>query len=213
MSDRDLSAGLATAVQAAVLRPVLFYEGEFAASTLNLWTGLGSFSWDGKTWTGGGNLMQISPIEESSRVEALGFSVTLSGMPSASISLALQSLRQGKPGRLWLGALDADNALVGDPYQAKEGKLDIAVIDDNGESCTIQATYESRMIDLFRPRERRYTDQDQQIDYPGDDGFGLVPAIQDRQILWGGPGAAASPVASVAANPAYGPDGIPGRFG
>ncbi len=203
MPDRDLSAGLETAVQASALRPVLFYEGEFAASTLRLWTGLGSFSWDGQTWTGGGNLLQISPIEESSRVEALGFSVTLSGMPSASVSLALQSLRQGKPGRLWLGALDADNVLVGDPYLVKEGKFDIAVIDDNGENCTIQATYESRMIDLFRPRERRYTDQDQQIDFPGDDGFGLVPAIQDKQILWGGPGAAAAPIATPAPPPSY----------
>src|SRR5690348_17133335 len=111
MASRDLTATMAAAVQAAVVRPAIFYEGEFysagspSAQFLRLWTGMGDLVWNGYTWTGGGNLLAISPIEESTRIEALGFSVTLSGMPSALISLALQSIRQGKPGKLWLGLL------------------------------------------------------------------------------------------------------------
>lgn len=405
MTARAFTTAFDSAIQAATLRPVLFYEGEFASSSfLRLWSGFGDISWNGYTWTGGGNLLGISPLEERGDVKAQGFTVTLSGMPSSIVSLALASLRQGKPGKLWLGLIEnpphfafpgtvnnelntvdapanritgdialvtrvraqtpasqawlvgksrpslarayefyftsarklrgvfsngpnidstvalpiadwqyvyvaisrvsatgtvkfhysvdgvawtqlgadvagaagaitnvnqrvsvgetADNNqnlfanvysaqiydgippmlggsgsatpavnmnpadyvsgtkftsstsgetwtisgsgvtfgygpegnLIADPYQLRNGKLDISVIDDDGETATIAMQYEDRLIDLDRARERRYTSEDQAIDYPTDLGFEFVPSLQDAQIIWGGPGAAASPV-------------------
>jgi hypothetical protein len=39
------------------------------------------------------------------------------------------------------------------------------------------------------PANRRYTQEDQQRDYPGDLGFQFVNSIQESQIFWGpGPG-------------------------
>lgn len=197
MANRNLTAGMVTEVTAPKLYPVIFYEGEFASSTVRLFSGIGSISWNGQTWLGGGELLSISPISEKSEISAEGFSVTLSGMPADKISLALQSLRQGKPGKLWLGMLNgATGAVIADPYLLQRGKLDIAPIEDNGETCTISVQYESRLIDLERARERRYTHEDQQLDFPGDLGFEFVPALQDMQLNWGGPGAAQSPAAT-----------------
>jgi hypothetical protein len=41
------------------------------------------------------------------------------------------------------------------------------------------------MIDLQRPRERRYTHEDQQIDHPGDMGFEYVSQLQELNLAWG----------------------------
>lgn len=193
MAGRELTADMLTAIAARKVLPAMFYEGEFVASGspseeqafLRLWTGIGQIDWDGKTWTGGGELLKISAIDETRDLQARGFSITLSGMPSDLIAVALNNVRQGKPGTLWLGFFNSAGALVADPYQLQRGKFDISIIDDDGVTCTIGAQYESRLIDLERPRKRFYTQEDQRLDYPADEGFAFVPSLQDMVIRWG----------------------------
>lgn len=195
MSGRDLAAAMSTAVQAGTVRPAILYEGEFSTGMLRLWTGLGDLVFDGDTYTGGGTLLNFSEIAEKAGIEAIGFSVTLSGMSAATVALALQEVRQGLPGSLWLALFDASGALIADPYLLQRGKFDIDVIDRGPDQCSITASYESQLIDLFRPRERRYTQEDQQLDYAGDVGFQYVPALQDAKLVWGGAGASGADVA------------------
>jgi len=200
MASRNLTAPMLAAIAAGTVRPGLLYEGEFVSggspAFLNLWSGVGLLSWDSKTWTGGGQLMGLSPIEESRQMSAVGFTVTLSGMPSSLIATALANVRQGRPGKLWLALFDAAGAIIADPYPLQSGRLDVSLIEDAGETCTISVQYESRLVDLERARERRWTHEDQQIDHVGDLGFEYVAALQDMQITWGGPAAAASPIAN-----------------
>jgi hypothetical protein len=56
---------------------------------------------------------------------------------------------------------------------------------DGAERCEIQITYESRLIDLNRAREWRYTHESQQQISPGDLGFEYVAGLQEREIRWG----------------------------
>ena len=186
---RDLSVGMTTEVQADTIRPVFFYEGEFVSlgvpSFLRLWSGYGEITWDSKLWSGGGNLLEFSQIEETAEPKATGFSVTLSGQPSANIAIALASIRQGKPGKIWLGAMTSAGAIIADPYVIRQGRLDVPSIDDSGEECRITVTYEDRLVALERPNERRYTHEDQQIDYPGDLGFQFVTSLQEQVNTWG----------------------------
>jgi len=107
MAERALSAGALAAIAAGVVRPVIFYEGEYVSGGvtqyLRLFTGVGQIEWDGKTWTGGRELLSFSPIRESTSLEAIGFSVRLAGMDASILSTVLQSMRKNKAGRLWLG--------------------------------------------------------------------------------------------------------------
>jgi hypothetical protein len=187
-----------TALQAEVVRPVIFFEGEFWSGggivTVRLFTGYGTLTWNSVTWTGGGHLLSISPIGENAELRAEGFEVVLSGMPSGSITTALEGMRQGRPGTLWLGFFDEANAVIADPYILQRGRLDIAPLRMGGETSIISARYESILIDLDTPRDRRMTHEDLQIDHPGDLGFQYVGKLQDARIMWGGPGAAASPL-------------------
>ena len=58
-------------------------------------------------------------------------------------------------------------------------------IKDNGEIATITVTAESKLIDLDRSRERRYTSEDLKIDFPDDKGLEYIDDLQDKEIVWG----------------------------
>lgn len=185
---RDLAAAMALGITASVIRPVMFFEGEFQGGFVRVWSGIGDFSWNSETWTGVGTLGGISDIEETDEIKAAGITVALSGIAPEMISLALSSIRQNKDGRLWFALLDGDtDTLLADPYLCFEGRLDVAEIDEEPQTATVNIKYENRLVDLERARERRYTHEDQQLDYPGDRGFEYVAALQDVQISWGIP--------------------------
>lgn len=211
---RDLSTGMSIQLQADSLVPVFLYEGEFSNGTLRLWTGVGEIGWDDKTWFGAGNMISFGGVEETSELRAVGVRISLSGISSDVISLVLSQARSGKAGRLWFGCLVSGTAwddggtewddggtewdamtgqfkiLVVSPYQFFVGKLDVPEIDDSGETCTVSVAYESNLIDMNRARVRRWTNEDQQINYPGDKGFEYVGDLPDKKIVWGGAGAA-----------------------
>jgi hypothetical protein len=183
---RDLTAGMSAAVTADRVEPVLFYEGEFASGTIRLWTGIGEKVWNGQTWTGAGRLLGIEPVEETSEIRAVPLSVSLSmGLNDDQLQIALAQCRNGLPGSVWLGALDATGAVIVDPYLSFSGRLDVPDIVDAAVETKIVIRYESRLIDLERIRARRYTSEDQAIDHPGDRGCDYVPSLQDAQIPWG----------------------------
>lgn len=184
---RELTAAALSAILASRVRPALLYEGAFVSGTLRLWTGLGELQWDGRVWTGAGKLLAVSPITESGALTAIGFRVALSGELQQFISLALGQSRHGLPGRVWFALFDDESRLIVEPYLAFAGRLDAPTIDDPGGegACTISVAYESRLIDLRRARARRYTPEDQRIDYPTDRGFDFVASLQDTKLPWG----------------------------
>lgn len=181
--DRELTADVQTALTATPVRPIFFFEGEIdnagATDYLRYFTGLGSLSWDSKTWLGGGNLLNISPWRETTGLEAVGFSVTISGLPTASLAAALQSFRRNAVGKLWLGFLSAAGAVVADPYLARRGRFERCPIRRNSGTLTIELQYRDLYADLDRPRERRYTPQDQRLRLDTDTGFDQVYQLQD----------------------------------
>lgn len=187
---RDLDSNVSTAIAAPSVSPVFFYEGEFSngaggIETVRLWNGYSNVTWSAQTWVAAGQVIGFAPVEEASDLRASEFAVSLSGDSASLLALNLGYARQGLSGRVWVGVVDANNAIVTDPYNSFTGRLDVPDIVDDGEQCSISVRYESRLIDADRPRLRRYTDQDQKIDYNTDEGMGLVASIQQMDVTWG----------------------------
>ena len=182
---RDLTAGFIAELEAKVKNVAIFYEGEFVSGVVNLWTGSGDIIWDGKTWTGVGNIIQISSVSETSDVRADGLTFTLSGINETVRSLILAEVEQGKPGSVYIGFIDATGAVIADPATAFEGRLDVPKMQDSGPAISVSISYETRLRDLERVREERYTNQSQQVNHPGDLGFEYVPSLQDWNGVWG----------------------------
>lgn len=182
---RDLSAALATELTSLTLSPIILVKLSFDGGDLNLWSGIGELLFDGDTYTGAGDLLSIAAIDETQGLTANGVQLSLSGIPSSIISAALTEEYQGRPAKVWLGALDDSGTLVVDPYLMFSGFMDVMKHRDEGETATFALSVENELISLERPNVRRYTTQDQSIDGFSDTGFDQVPSLQDAKIIWG----------------------------
>jgi hypothetical protein len=187
---RPWSATMLAQLSAQKIRPVLFLQMHFNDGDIFVWSGIGNVTWNSQIWTGLGQLGTISSIEESSELKATNVTFTLSGIPQDLIQHALGQVRQGNAVKLWFGCLGDNNNVMADPLQIFAGRMDVPTIDEGAQTSTISISVENRLIDLNRSRERRYTNQDQQIDHPGDLGFQYVQFIQNWNGTWGkaGPG-------------------------
>jgi len=183
---RDLPSTINAALTGGVaMRLALLVEMEFTSGFLRLWSGLGPIQYGGNEWTGAGTLFGFDTIEETRAVVANGATIYLSGIPTDLVSACINDAQQGKIGRVYLAVLDASGAVDGEAVELFVGRLDVPTINDQGANCTINITYESRMIDLTRAREFRNTHESQQVLHPGDMGFEFVTSIQDQEIVWG----------------------------
>lgn len=182
---RNLTASFIQQLEAGSKTVIVLYEGEFTTGTVYLWSGIGNIEYDGNTWVGVGTLAGIESIKETNGIKANGVRVTLSGIDATLRSAVLDEVRQGNAGTIYIGFLDDTGAIVSDPAVAFDGFLDVPNILDNGKDITISIAYESRLRDLERVRELRYTNESQQIRFPGDKGFEYVASLQDWNGKWG----------------------------
>jgi len=186
---RSLSSGMQAVSTADVVRPIflvrmVFDSGE-TPNELNLWSGVGDLTYDSETYTGVGDLLNISAVTETSDMQASGLNVTLTGVKSSLVVIAKDHEYQGRAITVMLGAFDASGDLVADPTVIFAGFMDTMTIAESGETSTISIACENKLIAFERSKVRRYTAEDQKIDHPTDKGFEFVTAIVQKEIIWG----------------------------
>jgi hypothetical protein len=180
-----LSAGMLAQTLSARLSPVMLVELDTAHGIIFVWSGIGTILFNGNTFQGVGRFGGVDGITEATAVQASGATLTLSGIPLDLISVALQSLRRYLPCRVWVGAMDDNGNLVSTPFLIRNGRVDSSSISTGADTATITVNVESRLIAMQNPRVRRYTDQDQKIYSPSDDGFKYVDQLQNVSFQWG----------------------------
>jgi hypothetical protein len=172
-------------LQKTRLSPILLFKGEFATGNVYLWSGVGNLVYGGQTYLGTGAFGTISTLKETSDLVAQGATLTLSGIPSDLLALALDEARLGKRCWIYLGAIDGSGNVINAVYAAFAGRMDVPIISDGDTTCTIQISVESVLVDMKRSRERRYTPEDQAIEHPGDNCFQFMAALQNTSLIWG----------------------------
>ena len=182
---RSLTSGMQTAVTADLVRPITLVQCAFDSGNLNLWSGIGDLTVDSVDYVGAGSLLSIGEISESSELSANGITVTLSGVTSPLITKARDEDYQGRELKVLLGAMDASNGVISDPVVIFSGFMDVMTINESGETATIQVTVENRLIEFEKTRIRRYTAEDQKIEYPNDKGLEFVAEMAEKEIVWG----------------------------
>ena len=187
---RALSAEMLAVATADVVRPIYLVKAEFDSTppedrNLYLWSGFGNLTFNGKNYLGVGNLLSISAVDESTDLTATGASIVLPGIQSPLLAIARDEDYQGRPITIYLGALDDTGDLLASPTVLFSGFMDVMTISEAGETSTISVTAENKLIAFDRSYVRRYTAEDQKIDYPNDMGFEFVAKIADQEIIWG----------------------------
>ncbi len=177
-----LSPHAASSATSPVAAPVVLVELDFASGPFRAWTGLGQLNWAGKVFEGVGSIGAVGEVEETVELRAVRLTLALSPVPQEVVDVALaeRSFRL-RPARLWGALLDAEGAFVADPFPLWAGLMDTMEVTDGAEP-RVALTCESRLVDLERAEVRRYTDADQQAEYPGDRFFEYVPALQEAEI-------------------------------
>ena len=203
---RDLATDIIDALDDDVIYPFfaieLLFDGD---NTLRLWTGLGTLNYNSQEWVGTGTLLNISTVEEASEIAVKGATVTLSGIPSSVISLALSQPYQGRVCNLYFGMFTVNKLLQqSDDYILMQtgakvllqtdqtsisnifsGYMDQMNILETPSTSTIELVVENRLIDLQRARIARFTSEYQKSLYPTDLGLDFVEDLQDKDISWG----------------------------
>ena len=152
---------------------------------LNLWAGIGNLTVVSTTYVGAGTLLSVSGIKESTELQANGIVVQPSGITEPLLSKARDEDYQGRELKVLLGTMDSTNTLISNPFVIFSGFMDTMTITDAGETSTIKVSVENRLIEFERSRQRRYTSEDQKIDYPNDKGLEFVAEISEKEIVWG----------------------------
>jgi len=182
---RSITSGFQTEIEAQGLNPRLFIKAEFDSGALRLWSGLGNITFNSEVYTGAGDLLDVSAVEESQELRANTVVFSLDGLDSAVVSLALTENYQGRKITMWFAVLDNNGAIIADPYKLFSGQMDVMEITDDGDKAILKMSAESDLIDLRDAKERRYTHEDQQLYYPGDLGLEFVSKINDIELSWG----------------------------
>jgi len=204
---RDLSTVTIESIESDVVYPFFAVELQFdGANTIRMWTGQGTLVLqDGTQWIGTGNLLDISSIEETAEMAVKGATITLSGVPSELLSLALSEPYQGRVCNIYFGTFstgailqesgsfillqDGSKILIESTKtgfnQLFTGYMDQMNISDGGNAATIELMVENRLIDLERARVARFTSSYQKSVYPGDLGLDFIEDLQDKKISWG----------------------------
>ena len=177
---RDLTPTTLAAIDDDVVYPFFAVELMFDSEVLRMWTGQGTFNDGVNDWIGAGNLLAISDIEETAEMSVRGATLTLSGVPSEILSLALSEPYQGRVCNIYFG-ISGENIF----NQLFSGYMDQMNIEDGPETSTIELKVENRLIDLERARVARFTSAYQKSVYSGDKGLEFLEDMQDRPLTWG----------------------------
>jgi hypothetical protein len=204
---RDITSEMSAALSAANVAGVCYLaELYFDSGTVYIWSGVGTLEWGEKSFIGGGNLVGISEIRENQGLEATGLVCALSGVNPSLLSLALTERQRGRPFKLYLGIYTArsyvltedggfvltedggrvvlESELVDEPYRVFNGLMDTMDIVTDGSSATINLNVESIMLTGRKPKQRRYTNEEQRKYYVNDKGLEFIPSLQDKEIVW-----------------------------
>lgn len=176
---RTIATDLLNALLEGNIEPFYAVELNFDTSPIRLWTGYGDKTIESQTFTGSGNLLQISGLEEINDLTAKSVTLSLSGLPSSIVSLALDEPYQRRTCKIYFGTTDTTY------IEIFAGLMNTMQIEDSGENSTITVTVDSKLTLLERASNRRYTDANHQTRHSGDTFFSYVQDMADKEIVWG----------------------------
>jgi hypothetical protein len=189
---RGFPSNVLTALSAQHVVLVTFTKLEFPSGTLYLHNSIGTYTWGGQDWLGVGDLGEISQIEEGAEISPYKITLSLSGLDPDISGAALTEDYYLQPVTVYLGVLDADDALLADPTVVFEGAMDQMTVSVGAEGGdVISLTAESELARFNKASNLKYTSAQLQDDFAGDLGFDLMADIDGAKLRWGDPNASA----------------------
>lgn len=208
-----------SANQAAVAAPhvpyILFADLDFVSGHVLLTSWDQNFTWGGNTYLSIGKFANLSDYPETADLTSASLTFTLSGTDPALMSTVLTEKYHNRNAKLYVGWLNAANALVDTPYLLWEGFMDSMQIHSDAGIASISLICETRLLLLGKVAGWMYTDVHQKQFKSGDGFFNLVASLANKTVSWGTAPAASTtstkPPVLPNSRPAPAPAKYPGR--
>jgi hypothetical protein len=184
MVGRGNTSAFDTEIVTDTIAPRILVDAEFTGGTVYVWNGIGDISYGGNTYTGAGNLLSISDINESTEIRIESMTIEFEGITTTYKSLALSSVDLKNQVTVRLGVLDSNGAVIADPDVVFIGSMDEVTLTEEGSTATFILEVQNELVHTQKVKERRYTDYDQQALYPGDTIMRHV-VNSEKKTRWG----------------------------
>ena len=184
---RGLTSSIKTELATGVIDPVLLVEIDFATPiylTNAPFDITSSVSGSSRTYITNGHLKNITGINETNKPTKNSLQLTLSGVDETYISIALSENIINTEVYIYRGFLDANNALISDPFLLFFGTIDEYRINDNTTTANLVLNLTSHWGNFEKTSGRVTTDNSQQRFFSGDKGMEFA-ALTVRDIKWG----------------------------
>ena len=180
---RNLSSPMITAVTGNDVSPAFLLDLGLVSGDAYVWSGWGSIAANGNTYAGIGSFGAISDVTEGSDVKARGMRVGLSGIDPTLLGDTLGDIQIGAAVTFWLAAFT--NGAVLATYPLFVGTVDKPAFNVGPDAFMVTVALETKLANLQRPTNRRYTNADQRVYYPDDIAFAWVETLNDIALIWG----------------------------
>jgi len=197
---RQLTLAVGAAFLGQHVRYLEFYEMDFGSGILRVTNALYDQSWNGYMWTGWGAIGARSILEESGGFSAPQVSLTLSGIPTEAVRIALGEQYRNRPARIWIAPLDENDVPITDPAGPWLYRMDAMPV-TLGETASIALTLSTREESWDRASNERYSHQHQQSRFPGDRGLEYIDQQSQGETVWGAVPVPSAPAPGAGAQP------------
>lgn len=187
---RGFDASTLNALEADSAHPIIFVElGPFDTTSPEtieyLHSGFGTITWNSIDWVGIGQIMVLDTLKEGMGLSPQAIRLGVSAADADMIAIAMTTNYYRRGCKVYLGAL-ASGALVADPTMIFSGYIEDIDVTMGGGEDQISITAESELIFFKRTRDVRYTANQLQSEYSGDEGFEYLESVAIQKVVWRG---------------------------
>lgn len=181
---RTITPEVEDAIKQRVVRPIILAEIEHPDGTVNVWSGIGSIDWDGKTWIGLGLLGRIGADAETVNIKVQTVTFDLAGVAQENLRF-LETSAQGRNALFRQAFLYDDGRIIPNPLFRYSGIIShIESAEDENGTYTISVVTSSALGNVRRSVALSWTHEQQQEEFPGDTGLDRIPQLTDKEIIW-----------------------------
>jgi hypothetical protein len=181
---RDVHTNALAAAASEAVTAVTLVELQFGAGTLYANNSPVNIPYGGNTYLGVGKLGAIAEIEESTDTAASTMTLSLVGIDTTLVSAALNEDYKNREAIISTAFLNAQDAVLGAPAVVFRGRMDSMAL-EIGDVANISLSIVNRLSDWERTRNGRYTNEEQQSNYPGDKGLEFMVQAVEKELFWG----------------------------
>ena len=143
-----------------------------------------NITYDSNTYTASSLLLGVTSTSESSEITVSNLTLQFTGADQTIISLFLNNQYLEREVEVYKGFLDANQAIIADPFLLFKGRIESFGINESLDSSDVDIVVASHWSDFEKVEGRRTNTNSQQLHFVNDVGFEFASQTT-QDIKWG----------------------------